>query len=267
MDNLTVKHVDVFGDDIVAAQDANGNIWAGASYFCRAFGMNKNEKDRQIKNIQSDEVLNRGCVKFDAGVFDQGNPTLALLLDYVPLWLAKISITPSMKGNNPGLVEKLVNYQLKAKDVLADAFLTPYKMEIPKDYPTALRAYADEIERRQIAEQKIESLNTENNLLAEKTLEWADRSLINALVRAYGHSMDDDYGRAWRDFKKELLYRHSININSRITKQLNETGKRPKTLSVLDDSELSRALSTATALCRDNDVDISDILKKKDKQE
>lgn len=137
--------------------------------------------------------------------------------------------------------------------------------EIPKDYPTALRAYADEIERRQIAEQKIESLNTENNLLAEKTLEWADRSLINALVRAYGHSMDDDYGRAWRDFKKELLYRHSININSRITKQLNETGKKPKTLSVLDDSELSRALSTATALCRDNDVDISDILKKKKK--
>lgn len=49
--------------------------------------------------------------------------TLCLKLDFVPLWLAKISITPTMKQETPELAEKLMEYQLKAKDVLAAAFM------------------------------------------------------------------------------------------------------------------------------------------------
>lgn len=122
---------------------------------------------------------------------------------------------------------------------------------------------------RTAAEKKIISLNTENDLLAQKALEWADRPLINALVRAYAHSIDDDFKAAWTDFKKELLYRHSINLNSRITAYLNHTEKktRPKTLDMLDDSEIPQALSTAVALCKDNDIDISNILSKRQNNE
>lgn len=81
----------------------------------------------------------------------------------------------------------------------------------------------------------------------------------------YAHSIGDDYRAAWTDFKKELLYRHGINLNARITAYLNQTGKKtkPKTLDMLDESELPQALSTAVALCRNNDVDISDILEKR----
>ena len=108
-------------------------------------------------------------------------------------------------------------------------------------------------------------MEKENGLLAQKTLEWADRPLINALVRAYAHSLDGDFRKAWTDFKKELLYQHSINLNSRITAYLNQTGKKtkPKTLDMLDDSELQQALSTAVAMCRNNEVDISEIIEKK----
>ncbi len=130
MKNLIVKNVDFMGDGLLAGKDMNGIIWASVSYFCNALGMTKNAKDRQVKKIQSDETLKRGCVKFDAGVFDPNNETLALQLDYVPLWLAKISITPTMKMNSPEVVEKLVNYQLKAKDILAAAFL-PQKYNPP----------------------------------------------------------------------------------------------------------------------------------------
>lgn len=124
---LSVKTVDFMGDGLLAAQDGKGIIWTGINSFCQGIGLNKNERDRQVKNVQSDEVLKMGCVKFDAGVFDPNNETLALQLDYVPLWLAKISITPNMKENNPELVEKLIKYQLKAKDVLAQAFLPQTK--------------------------------------------------------------------------------------------------------------------------------------------
>lgn len=137
MNDLIVKHVDLFGDDIIAAQDREGNIWAGISCFCRGIGLNKNEKDRQVKNVQSDLILKKGCAKFDAGVFDANNTTVALRIDYLPLWLAKISITPNMIESNPELADKLLKYQLKAKDVLADAFLG--KKKVPQTYLEALK--------------------------------------------------------------------------------------------------------------------------------
>ena len=49
--------------------------------------------------------------------------SLCIELEYLPLWLAKISITPTMKREHPEITEKLIHYQLKAKDVLAKAFL------------------------------------------------------------------------------------------------------------------------------------------------
>lgn len=55
--------------------------------------------------------------------FDPYNETIAINMDYAPLWIAKISITPAMKRDNPEIVEKLLLYQLKIKDILAVTFL------------------------------------------------------------------------------------------------------------------------------------------------
>lgn len=115
------------------------------------------------------------------------------------------------------------------------------------------------------AEKKVGNLENENSLLSQKTLQWADRPMINALIRSYGHALDDNFRLAWSNFKKELLYQHGINLNSRITAYLNKSGSktRPRTLEMLDESELPKALSTAVALCRDSNADISQILEKK----
>ncbi len=121
--NLVIKDIEFNGAMLRAAQDIEGRIWVGISYICNGIGFNKNLKDRQIKNIQTDKLLSRGCVKFDAGVFDDNNSTIALMLDYLPAWLFKVHITPAMERENPELVDKLITYQLKAKDVLAAAFL------------------------------------------------------------------------------------------------------------------------------------------------
>ena len=143
-----------------------------------------------------------------------------------------------------------------------DKFIEMYFDDIPEEQKRLVRTCLLSIEEKQ---KKINNLQSENDLLAQKALEWADRPLINALVRAYAHSIGDDFQAAWIDFKKELLYRNSINLNSRITAYLNQTGKKttPKTLDMLDESELPQALSTAVALCRNNGVDISEIIEKK----
>lgn len=126
MNDLVVKSVDLFGDSIMAARDKDGNIWAGVSYFCKALGMSNVQKDTQVDKIRTDKTLSRGYRKFPVGVFDQSNETVAIRYDFIPLWLAKISITKKMEQNNPDLADKLLEYQLKAKDVLAAAFLPKY---------------------------------------------------------------------------------------------------------------------------------------------
>ncbi len=124
MHNLIVKSVDFFGDSLIAVKDdVTGKIYTGISFICNGIGFTKGQKDRQVLNIQNDIVLKRGCLKFEAGVIDPNNETLAIDIEFLPLWLAKISITPKMQEEQPEVTEKLVNYQLKAKDVLAEAFI------------------------------------------------------------------------------------------------------------------------------------------------
>lgn len=84
-----------------------------------------------------------------------------------------------------------------------DKFVEMYFDDIPEEQKRLVRTCLLSIEEKQ---KKINNLQSENDLLAQKALEWADRPLINALVRAYAHSIGDDFQAAWIDFKKELLY-------------------------------------------------------------
>ena len=130
MNGLAVKDVNFNGATLRAAQDVNNITWVGVSWICNGIGFSKSKKDTQIQKIQSDSLLRGGCLKFQAGVFDENNDTLALKLDYLPAWLFKINITPKMQKDDPELADRLLEYQLKAKDVLAEAFLVEKKEEI-----------------------------------------------------------------------------------------------------------------------------------------
>lgn len=111
---------------------------------------------------------------------------------------------------------------------------------------------------------QIRVLDDENSLLSEKVLKWADRKFINASVRKYAGACSGSFGTAWDEFKKELLYKHGINLKARVTKYLNNTGKRtkPKTLDMLDDTEIPNAVSTIVAMRRNKEVDLSDLIAK-----
>lgn len=123
MNNIIVKRVDLMGDTVIAVKDDDGNIWAGVNSFCKGLGMTKNQRDAQVDKVKSDKTLSKGCGKFPAGIFDATNEAYALRLDFIPMWLAKISITDRMEQEHPELADKLLQYQLKAKDILAEAFL------------------------------------------------------------------------------------------------------------------------------------------------
>lgn len=123
MEDLIVKNVDVMGDSIMAAQDLSGIIWVGVRWMCDALDMTEGQMKRQIKNIQNDMLL---AASGSNQILNKGSgerEVFCIKLDYVPIWLAKISITQKTREERPDFADKLLNYQLKAKDILAAAFL------------------------------------------------------------------------------------------------------------------------------------------------
>lgn len=124
---LIVKDVEFHGDMLRAAQDPDGKVWVGVRWVCQGIGFGEDKIDNERKKIQKDIVLSKGVKFYSLGEDRAKSNVLCINLDYVPLWLAKIAITPTMQRENPVLVNKLIDYQLKAKDVLADAFLSNKK--------------------------------------------------------------------------------------------------------------------------------------------
>lgn len=149
MDNLIVKPVDVLGSSIMAAKDTDGSIWVGINSFCQGLDMNKKQRDWQVEKIKEDKTLSRGSRLLPAGVFDDSHEMYALRLDFIPIWLAKITITKKMEQDHPELADKLLEYQLKAKDILSAAFLP--QQESAKDIHGQIKLLArgtDELYQR-----------------------------------------------------------------------------------------------------------------------
>jgi len=123
MQEMIVKDVDLMGNTVMAAMDSGGTIWVGVKWMCRGMGMSEGQWKRQITNIQKDLLLKKAGSNLVLPTGGGEKEVFCLKNDYLPIWLAKISITPKIQKENPDLADKLLDYQLKAKDILAEAFL------------------------------------------------------------------------------------------------------------------------------------------------
>ena len=159
MNDLIIREVNFQGDNLLATQYQD-KIYIGVSNVCNGLGLSKGQKNRQIINLQDDYTLKQGCIKFGAGVFDPYNETIAIELNFLPLWLAKISITPKMIKENPALTNRLAEYQLKAKDVLSQAFLLRDRYFIPQSFSEALQLASNLQQQLEEQKPKIEMYDT-----------------------------------------------------------------------------------------------------------
>ena len=120
---LEIKRVPFMGAELMAARDTDGQIWAGVRWMCDGIGLSKGQMQNERTRIHNDKVLSQGERNLVLPTRGGNQETLCLKLDFVPLWLAKISIPPSMEAETPELADRLEQYQLRAKDTLAEAFL------------------------------------------------------------------------------------------------------------------------------------------------
>jgi hypothetical protein len=112
-----IKTVNFMGDELVAIKEnESGKIYVAVSWVCK--GLKLDSKGQRNK-IRKHPTLSKGWATLplpsDGGCQETG----VLEIDFLPLWLAMIN--PKLVGEN--VYEKLVGYQLKCKNILADAFL------------------------------------------------------------------------------------------------------------------------------------------------
>lgn len=132
-ETLVAKEVEFLGDSLLVVKDEESNkIYTGVGYVCKGLGLSEGQLKSERKKIQEDIVLSKGGRNFILPTNGGNQEVLTIELDYLPLWLAKISITPKMREQQPELVDRLVQYQLKAKDILAKAFV--YKEQHSNPY-------------------------------------------------------------------------------------------------------------------------------------
>jgi len=125
---MELMEVDFNGDPImVVKMKETGKIYVGITWICDGLGFDKNDKDVEIRRIRTDIVLLKGATLLSLPTKGGNQTAWALEIDFLPIWLAKIPVDSKRKQRSPETMEKLITYQLNAKDVLAQAFLGKQK--------------------------------------------------------------------------------------------------------------------------------------------
>lgn len=269
MNGLLVKDVDFCHSMIKAAQDSEGIIWVGVRWVCEGIGFTEGKMKYERKRIQEDSVLSKGGRNFILPTVGGDQEVLCLMLDYLPLWLAKISITPKMQKETPEIADKLIQYQLKAKDVLAAAFLNKSSSVMTEnniDVMSALEAMTKKFDRLYedmgTMVKLVQSIEERQNAITEKqdqivatpfkSLEDKEKagwkkliySKMNLLVdkHIYGNVseilsyiyryMNRNYSVVWEQEKKEYKERNNVSRN-------------PSTIDVIYDNETIKSIFMA----------------------
>ena len=141
---LQVTNFNFYGDDLIALKDnATGEIYTSINSVLKGIGFaDKNQIRKRRDKWINDIVISKGISIFNVptseGVSKNGTPmniqeVYCISQRKLPLALAKINITPSMKKKQPELSSRLELYQDKCADVLASIFIdhnTPDQVSI-----------------------------------------------------------------------------------------------------------------------------------------
>lgn len=117
----SAEAINFYGDKFNAVK-YDSNIYVVAGDILRNLGFDSNKVNNQIKAWKNDLVVKAGLTILTVLTNGGTQEAYCLAEKYVPLALAKISITPTMQKNQPEVVKKLVLYQVECGAVLYKHF-------------------------------------------------------------------------------------------------------------------------------------------------
>ena len=242
------KVVQFHGAQLVGIKANDGKVYAAVRWICKGLGLSEGQMKNERKRIQEDTVLQKGGRNIILPTNSGNQETLCLEIDYLPLWLAKISITPKMKQETPWVARMLEEYQLKAKDALAAAFF-------PKQPTSQLEVLQSVINQMVVQEQEVKEIKQQQALMQQEnealkhrldTIDNLDsignlQQRFNEMVRKYARKEGLGFQSAWRVFTIAYNKAYSTNLTAKINnyKQKHNLEKlsRPQYFSLTDTLE------------------------------
>lgn len=245
MSNLVVKEVRFNDDVLMAAQDKESEkVYVAVKWVSEGIGLSLGQFQSQTRKIQEDLALSQGIANLQLPTKGGKQEVLCIELDFLPLWLAKISITPKMKKDNPFMVQKLVDYQLKAKDVLAEAFINKEERSVSNELQFLQGLLdgmkANELKMKELEEQQKQHSNKVVQIQNHLT-ESPDRKTIQREINTYARRNEMKIQDVRTMIYNKIEDLHGIDIMQRVTnarKKLQDErvkdGKKPYAKSTLE---------------------------------
>ncbi|MCB5853732.1 phage antirepressor N-terminal domain-containing protein [Flavonifractor plautii] len=221
---LEIKRVPFMGAELMAARDTDGQIWAGVRWMCDGIGLSKGQMQNERTRIHNDKVLSQGERNLVLPTRGGNQETLCLKLDFVPLWLAKIAITPTMRAETPELAEMLEVYQLQAKDILAAAFLPVNSVPALDTLSPELRLLINLELKQKEQDKAIEAVNQKVDGIRDVVVlnpnSWREecRKLLAKVAQARGG------GGAYQEVNAEVF--QLVDERARVSLETRLTNKR-----------------------------------------
>ncbi len=107
--------VPFYGDELIAVQQADGNIFVHFGRLCENLGLSRTA---QVRRVQRHEVLAAGLTTLEIQTEGGAQTVQCLRIDLLPLWMAGLHASRVKDDLRP----KLVRYQQEAAVVLWQAF-------------------------------------------------------------------------------------------------------------------------------------------------
>ncbi|WP_010305298.1 phage antirepressor N-terminal domain-containing protein [Kurthia senegalensis] len=162
------------GTELLAAKSTNGKIYVAVKWVSEGVGLSEGQYQNQTRKIQGDLVLFKGIANLQLPTKGGLQDVLCIELDFLPLWLAKINITPKMQEETPWVANRLIEYQLKAKDVLAEAFLQKQKPL------TQAEMFMQAAQQMLAMEQEVTAIKQRTDVLEQNQQNIAEIMALNA---------------------------------------------------------------------------------------
>lgn len=145
---IAVKEVNFNNVNMLALENENG-VFVSIKSICNGLGVDSNGQAQRIKR---DETLVEGLFKMQVPTNSGIQETNMLNIEYLPLWISGFTISQVNEESKQILKE----FKLKAKDVLAEAFLNK-KHRVPQNMKEALLIALEQ-------QEEIERLELENSM-------------------------------------------------------------------------------------------------------
>lgn len=222
--SLKIEKVNFNGVELIGIQNQAGNVFVGLKKVFENLGL---DWSSQLAKIKKNPLYNSSMVIFTIDTESLGNrEVVGLNIDYLPILLSTINV----KKVNEESKKLLLEFQLKAKEVLAAAFIKK-ENEVVKP-KTGLELIAEtalemvKIEKRTaIVEQKVDllleakekNLQEFRNVEAPKVLplQRTRRMELNLLVRNYCELNQVAFQETWNEIYREFGMRSHMDVKQR----------------------------------------------------